>query len=108
MYKVLTSFAAFMTLSATFASKPNSLLTSAAAFFRNPNAWITGAYYKNENQRKKSQDTACVVERTKYRDSGIKILEAWIPSDSGLSREQITETARIEMCQSQLLRTNQS
>ena len=35
-------------LSATLASKPNSLLTSAAAFFKKPNAQITGAYQKKD------------------------------------------------------------
>ena len=44
----LISSAAFMMLSATFASKPNSLLTSAAAFFKKPNARITGAYQKKD------------------------------------------------------------
>ena len=43
-----TSSAAFVMLSATFASKPNSLLTSAAAFFKKPNARITGAYQKKD------------------------------------------------------------
>ena len=43
-----TSSAAFMMLSATLASKPNSLLTSAAAFFKKPNARITGAYKKKD------------------------------------------------------------
>ena len=43
-----TSSAAFMMLSATLASKPNSLLTSAAAFFKKPNARITGAYQKKD------------------------------------------------------------
>lgn len=44
LYLFLTSSAAFMMLLATLSSKPNSLLTSAAAFFRKPNARITGAY----------------------------------------------------------------
>ncbi|KAL9975158.1 hypothetical protein ACROYT_G012284 [Oculina patagonica] len=53
------------------------------------------------------------------RDNGIEIPEAWMPTikntttrelcDSGPLREQQdTETARIEMRQSQLLKTNQS
>ena len=77
------------------------------------------------NQRKKhiilkSQNTACIVDRTKYRDSGIEIPEEWMPTvnsrnttagklyDSGLPREQINEIARIELRQSKLLKTNKS
>ena len=78
------------------------------------------AWKSKEEAYLKSQNTACIVDRTKYRDSGIEIPEEWMPPvnsrnttegklyNSGLLREQITETERIEMRQSKLLKTDKS